>query len=76
MHSLLWPLLLTTLCPILNEHLHEACVMVWDALVWGQPAFSEDGQIVHILAFEGHIASVDVVVVAESQSHVQLLVTP
>lgn len=57
MHSLLWPLLLTTLCPILNEHLHEACVMVWDALVWGQPAFSEDGQIVHILDYAGHISS-------------------
>lgn len=27
-------------------------------------------------SLEGHIASVDVVVVAQSQSHVQLLVTP
>lgn len=50
-------MLLITLCPILNEHLQEACVMGWDALVWGQPAFSEDGQIVHILDYAGHISS-------------------
>lgn len=31
--------------------------MGWDALVWGQPAFSEDGQIVHILDYAGHISS-------------------